>query len=144
MTNTLQRIRENLVRQHIYAECHQDVDGAVATFAQASYDVVPLSAGPDAPMTHPTEADVRAHLGGLMAAFPDLELQIVRLHHAETAVIVEGRMSGTHLGDFGDLPATGKRMDLRAAVFYRFDEDEMINETVYFDMATMLRQLSKQ
>ena len=32
-------------------------------------------------------------------------------------------------------------MDLRAAVFYRFDGDRMLNETVYFDLATMMRQL---
>jgi hypothetical protein len=28
-----------------------------------------------------------------------------------------------------------------AAVFYRFDGDRMTNETVYFDLATMMRQL---
>ncbi|MGF1507459.1 MAG: ester cyclase [Chloroflexi bacterium] len=138
---TLRAHREALVREHIHCESHQDVEGAVATFASASYDVVPLAATPDAPMTHPTAADVREHLGGLLGAFPDLELIIVRLHHADEAVIVEGRMKGTHLKDWGDLPATGHTMDMRAAIFYRFEGADMVNETVYFDMATMLRQL---
>ncbi|MDX2160301.1 MAG: ester cyclase [bacterium] len=137
----LRAVREALVREHIYCESHQDVDGAVATFARASYDVVPLANAPDAPHTHPTAADVHEHLSGLLNAFPDLELIIVTLHHADEAVIVEGRMKGTHSQDWGDLKATGRRMDMRAAIFYRFEGDQMVNETAYFDMATMLRQL---
>ena len=142
--NDMQQLRERreaLVREHIYCESHQDVDGAVATFARASYDVVPLADSPDAPLTHPTARDVHQHLDGLMTAFPDLELIIVHLHHADDAVIVEGRMKGTHLNDWGDLKATGNKMDMRAAIFYRFEGADMVNETAYFDMATMLRQL---
>lgn len=133
--------REALVRQHIYCESHQDVAGAVATFARASYDVVPLSDSADAPHTHPTPESVTEHLAGLLHAFPDLELIIVTLHHADDAVIVEGRMKGTHLHDWGELKTTGRRMDMRAAIFYRFEGDHMVNETAYFDMATLLRQL---
>lgn len=138
----LREKREALVRQHIYCESHQDVDGAVATFARgASYDVVPLAENPDAPKTHPTTEAVHEHLSGLLRAFPDLELIIIHLHHADDAVIVEGRMKGTHLNDWGDLQATRRRMDMRAAIIYRFEDDVMVNETAYFDMATMLRQL---
>jgi len=137
----LRAAREAIVRQHIYCESHHDVEGAVATFARASYDVVPLASSPDAPHTHPTAADVHEHLSGLLNAFPDLELIILNLHHADDAVIVEGRMRGTHSNDWSDLKATGKTMDMRAAIFYRFEGDQMVNETAYFDMATMLRQL---
>lgn len=139
---SLREKRETLVREHIYCESHQDVDGAVATFARgASYDVVPLAENADAAETHPTTEAVHEHLSGLLHAFPDLELIIVRLHHADDAVIVEGRMKGTHSNDWGDLRATGRQMDMRAAIFYRFENDVMVNETAYFDMATMLRQL---
>ncbi len=133
--------RETIVRQHIYAESHGDVVGAVAAFARASYDVVPLAESPDAPMTHPTPADVHAHLSGFLGAFPDLELIILRLHHADEAVIVEGRMIGTQSNTWGDLPPTNRKMDSRAAIFYRFEGDQMVNETAYFDMAGILRQL---
>lgn len=134
--------REAIVRQHIYCESHHDVDGAVATFARASYDVVPLALSPDAPMTHPTREAVHEHLTGLLNAFPDLELHILQLHHADAAVIVEGRMMGTQLNAWGDLPATGKRMDARACIVYRFEDADMVNETAYFDMAGILRQLT--
>ena len=70
-TDTLRARREELVRAHIHAESHQDVEGAVATFHSASYDVVPLAGSPDAPMTHPTEDDVREHLGGGRDGGPD-------------------------------------------------------------------------
>lgn len=96
----------------------------MATFHSASYDVVPLADSPDAPMTHPTEDDVREHLAGLLNGFPDLDLEIVTLHHADDAVIVEGRMRGTHEGVFAGLAPTGRRMDMCAAIFYRFEGDD--------------------
>lgn len=146
MSDDLRARRQAVVAEHIRGETHgSDLDAAVAAFGDggASYDVVPLEflKPPGQPLTHPTPADVRDHLAVLTAAFPDLELVVERLHHSDDAVIVEGRSVGTHAGDFLGLPATGLRMDVRACVVYRFDGDRMTNETVYFDLATQLRQL---
>ena len=134
------------MQEHIRGEVHgADLDAAVAAFAdgQATYDVVPLSfLAPDGQaLTHPTPEAVHAHLAELTTAFPDLELVVERVHHADDAVIVEGRSTGTHLGELAGLPATGRRMDVRACVVYRFEGDRMTNETVYFDLATQMRQL---
>ncbi len=125
-----------------------DIDGAVAAFSdgQATYDVVPLAfvnpVGQD--LTHPTPESVHAHLTELTTAFPDLELVPERVHHSDDAVIVEGRSVGTHRGAFLGLPATGARMDVRACVIYRFEGERMVNETIYFDLATQLRQLGER
>lgn len=145
MTNDLRARREAAVHAHIASESHHDVEGAIAAFHYATYDVVPLAGSATAGYTHPSPEAVRQHLTELMTAFPDLELIIVRLHHADEAVIVEGRTTGTHTGGpFAGLPPTGRRVDVRAAVFYRFEDDRMINETVYFDMATFMRQLGAE
>jgi len=146
MSNALRALRWAAVSEHIRCEIHgTDLDGAVAAFAdgEATYDVVPLSfLRPEGQeLTHPTPAAVRNHLADLTAAFPDLELVVERIHHSDDAVIVEGRSVGTHLGAFGGVAATGRRMDVRACVVYRFDGDRMTNETVYFDLATQMRQL---
>ena len=138
--------REAIVREHIRCErLGTDIDGAVATFheGEATYDVVPLAhlKPPDQELTHPRAEDVHALLTELTTAFPDLELQIERLHHADDAVIVEGRTTGTHRGTFLGIEASGRRIEVRAAVFYRFDGDRMTNETLYFDSATQMRQL---
>ncbi len=124
-----------------------DIDGAVAAFdgGHATYDVVPLEflkpAGQE--LTHETPEEVHAHLTYLTSAFPDLELVVERVHHAEDAVIVEGRSRGTHRGEFLGLAPTDARMDVRACVVYRFEGERMLNETVYFDLATQLRQLGE-
>ena len=137
------------VAEHIRCEVHgTDIDGAVAAFAdgEATYDVVPLSFlnPPGQELTHPSAAAVHEHLSYLTTAFPDLELVVERIHHADDAVIVEGRSVGTHRGEFLGLPPTGARMDVRASVVYRFEGERLTNETVYFDLATQLRQLGER
>ena len=142
--------REAIVREHLRGEqAGADIDAAVAAFADghATYDVValrPILGTPDGEVTHPAPEQVHAHLVELTDGFPDLELAIERLHHAEDAVIVEGVQRGTHLGDWNGMAPTNRRIDVRAAVFYRFDGDRMTNETVYFDLMTMMRQLGEE
>lgn len=139
--------REEIVFAHIRAERHRaDLDGAVAAFADghATYDVIPLRPilhTAEGQVTHPGPDAVRAHLGELTCAFPDLELVVHRIHHADSALIVEGVQIGTHDGEFSGLAPTGRRICVPAAVFYRFEAERMVNETVYFDLATMMRQL---
>jgi hypothetical protein len=49
---------------------------------------------------------------------------------------------GTHLGDWRDLPAMGKRMESRVCALYGFDEKGMLNlERTYYDKAKILEQL---
>ena len=139
--------REEIVFAHIRGERHRaDLDAAVAAFANghATYDVIPLRpilGTSEGQVTHPGPDAVHAHLSELTAGFPDLELVVHRLHHADSALIVEGVQIGTHAGEWGGLAPTGRRICVPAAVFYRFEGERMVNETVYFDLATMMRQL---
>lgn len=144
----LRQKREAVVWEHIRGERHgADLDGAIEAFHEghATYDVVPFEhlkpEGQD--VTHPTSADVRGHLAGLVEAFPDLWLEPMNIHHSDDAVIIEGRTTGTHLGPLDGLEPTGRRMDVRAAVFFRFQGEHMTNETVYMDLTTMHRQLGQ-
>lgn len=142
----LRERREAIVREHIRCERKgTDVDGAVATFheGKATYDVVALehTKGEGESLTHPTRESVHELLTDIVTGFPDLELVVERLHHADEAVIVEGRTQGTHTGEWAGIPPTGNRIDVRAAVVYRFEDDRMTNETIYFDVATQMRQL---
>ena len=60
---------------------------------------------------------------------------------AAGAVLVEGRFTGTHLGSWRGLPATGRKVDFQMCLIFEFDGDSMTNEKVYFDLSTPLRQL---
>ena len=142
----LRERREEIVREHIRCERKgTDIDGAVATFhdGHATYDVVPLRhlKREGQQLTHPNPADVHALLSELTTAFPDLELVPERIHHADDAVIIEGRTQGTHEAPFMGIPPTGRTIDVPGAIIYRFEGDRMTNETIYFDLATQMRQL---
>jgi len=131
----LREQREATVRRHMEAENRHDVEGTVETFGHARYEVMPFGAPTDG-------ADaVRGLLGALMIAFPDFHVEETAMYHADTAVIVETRMTGTQQGEWLGLPATGKKIDVPAACFFLFEGAELICERVYFDNATMMSQL---
>ena len=50
---------------------------------------------------------------------------------------VEAVISGTHKGDFAGMEAHGRRMELSLACVFDFEDDRLINESVYFDFATL-------
>lgn len=127
--------RQQIVQAHVDAENSANLDATIETFHHPHYDVVPMGATSDG------EAAVRDLIGGLVRAFPDFHFHVERTHHAEDAVIVEGRMTGTHRAEWAGLPARGRRMDVRVACVFNFDGERLMNETVYFDFATLQRQL---
>jgi steroid delta-isomerase-like uncharacterized protein len=132
----LRERREAIVRRHMDAEMAGDLDATLATFdGEPEYDIAPLH------QLHRGDTAVRELLAHLLGAFPDLVLSIVVLRHTPDAVIIEGVMTGTHRGTYAGFPASGRSMDLRAAVFFLFDGDRLLRETVYYDELTLLTQL---
>jgi steroid delta-isomerase-like uncharacterized protein len=128
--------RELIVRRHIDAENRADLDAMIASFHRPRYDVVPMGAVSEG------EAAVRELVGGLVTAFPDFCFKPSAIHHADSAVIVEATMTGTHRASWAGLEPRGGRMNLRAACVFDFEEDRLVNETVYFDFGALQRQLT--
>ena len=135
VTADVQQRREAAVRAHVEAENRHDVQGVIATFHHACYDVVPLGALSDgAPAVH-------EFLSGVITGFPDFAAHVSTLHHAERAVVAEGHFTGTHNGPWAGLAPTGRAVDVRFCAIFDFDEDRMLCERLYFDLATMMQQL---
>ena len=136
ITADLRTARERVVAEHIRAEMAGDLDATLATFAgEPEYDIVPIGA------LHTGDAQVRNLLESLLHAFPDLGLHPMATRHADDAVVIEGRMTGTHRGAYAGFPPTGCAMDLRAAIFFTFDGVDLVRETVYYDELTLLIQI---
>jgi predicted ester cyclase len=75
-------------------------------------------------------------------AFPDQRYELVALHHADEAVIVEFDLKGTHEGPLGDLQPTGNAFTCRCVSFFLLEDGErLVCERAYFDAATIARQL---
>ena len=134
--DTLRERREKIVNQHIEAENKGDLDGVIASFYKPHYEVIPMAAVVDG------EKEVRELIGSLTNSFPDFHVELITLYHSDNAVIIEARMTGTHQKEFAGMQPKGKKMDVRLAAIFDFDEDKLVNESVYFDFATLQQQIS--
>lgn len=98
-------------------------------------------------MTKPTEIiEGREAIRSFLAAFYGGAFGDGRyeLHN----VVVEGNMAmqestfyGTHTGPLGDMPATGRTVEFRFMTAYLIEDGEIIWGHLYYDSATLLRQL---
>ena len=125
------------VEQHIRAENRHDLDGVMATFGVgARYDDEPWD-------DHRHGYDgVRSYYTELMHALPDLAIEVNRRHVSSDGIVVEVAIRGTHLGSWRGLPPTGRRLDFPLCGVYTFDaDDRLAGERIYYDRATVLRQL---
>jgi steroid delta-isomerase-like uncharacterized protein len=127
--------REALVREHADAENRHDFDLALETFHHPRYELVPIGEVIDG------EAAVAEYYRETRDAFPDQRNEVLALHHADDAVIMELDLTGTHLGNFRGLPPTGRSFRCRMAAIFLFEDDRLVCERVYFDQNTILRQL---
>jgi predicted ester cyclase len=135
-TATLAARREAIVKAHIEAEAiNHDVGAVLATFRHPRYEVPAVGAIADGP-----EA-VSGLVNQLLSAFLDFYLHQLELYHAADAVVLEARFGGTHRGVWAGIAPTGNRMEVQSALIFILDGDDLVCEKVYFDHATVLRQL---
>jgi steroid delta-isomerase-like uncharacterized protein len=134
---SLRARREQVLHAHINGENTKDMDAMIASFHRPRYRVIPMG------VVSEGEAAVRDLIGGIVQSFPDFHFEPLVTHHADNAVIVEGRMTGTHQKEWAGISPQGKKMDILLACVFDFDEDKLMNETVYFDFATVRRQLEQ-
>jgi steroid delta-isomerase-like uncharacterized protein len=126
--------REAIVTEHVAAENRHDVEATIATFHRPRYEVNGE--------LHDGAAAVRALLGELTTAFSDLHGEEIReRRHSDDAVVIEVRVVGTHDGSFLGIPATGRPVDYPLLAIFEFEDDGLMCEKVYFDSATILRQI---
>lgn len=133
----LRKTREAIVREHMDAENRHDFEATLATFQHPRYELIPTGDIFDG------EAEVRRYYDETRGAFPDQRNRLLALFNADDAVIVEFILEGTHLGAYRGLPATRRAFRCQTMAFFLFAEggEKIVCERVYFDVATILRQL---
>ena len=127
--------REAIVREHMESENHHDFDTTISTFAHPRYEIIPTGDVYDG------ETEVRRYFAETRAAFPDQRNELIALHHADDAVIVEFDLKGTHRGELRGIPPTNREFTCRTVALFIFEDDRLVCERVYFDVATILGQL---
>jgi steroid delta-isomerase-like uncharacterized protein len=77
----------------------------------------------------------------LRVAFPDMRFTLQDVISSDDRVAVRWTMKATHSGPLAGIPATGKRVEQRANVIYRFVDGKIAEGWALVDQAGMLRQL---
>jgi steroid delta-isomerase-like uncharacterized protein len=126
-----------LVDEHVQAEVDHDIEAIMRTWGRSPWfdDVAweEQSYGRD---------EIRKHYVELLDAFPDLGIEVHDRHVTDRWVILEVTVSGTHLGQWRDLPPLGRAMASRVCAMYTFDDEGMLElERTYYDKAIVLEQL---
>jgi ketosteroid isomerase-like protein len=128
--------REATVRTHMEREITHDWDAVIATFAHPRYELVATG------VVHDGEAAVREYFRAGRAVVPDQRNEILSLRHAgDDAIVVEFWLLGTQTG--GPKPRN-KPFRCRMMVLFLFEPggDKLVCERVYWDSATISRQLA--
>jgi steroid delta-isomerase-like uncharacterized protein len=124
-----------VVREHMASENRQEFEVTLATFAHPRYELIATGQVFDG------EEAVRVYYAASREAFPDQRNEVHAIRHADDAVIVEFDLMGTHRGPFLGVPPTGRAFTCRMVALFLFEGDRIVCERVYFDAATILRQL---
>src|SRR5262245_31578614 len=133
------RIRAQLalVEEHVRRENAHDLSGIMATFGrQARYDDEPWHEH------HEGHDAVHRYYEDLLTSLPDLRIEIDHRLAAEDGVVLEVRISGTHLGTWRGLPPTRRRVTFPLCGIFTFDaEGKLAGERIYYDRANVLSQV---
>jgi steroid delta-isomerase-like uncharacterized protein len=133
---TVRATREEIVRRHMASENALDFDTTMSTFKHPRYELIPYGVVHDGP------EEVAQYYVDSRKSFPDQSNEIISLRHADDAVVVEFWLMGTHKGRLMGVKPTGKTFRCQMTAFFIFDGVDLVNERVYFDSATILRQLT--
>lgn len=136
VSDEIREARERIVREHMEAENALEMDRALATFSHPRYEIIGTGEIFDG------AEEVARYFRESRAVFPDQRNELISVRHADDAVIVEFWLLGTHGGPLGRIEPTGRAFKCRMTAFFIFEGTELVCERVYFDSATIRRQLT--
>jgi steroid delta-isomerase-like uncharacterized protein len=85
--------------------------------------------------------EMREFMQAFYDGFPDLRIEIGEVIASGSLVVAEYELLGTHTGRFLDHEPTGRAFRIPAVSVYAHDGSLFDRETVYYDSASLFRQL---
>jgi len=129
----LRKRREAVIHAHIDGETNMDVDAVLATLsADAMYELVSID------LTIRGHDKIRAFLEVFFKAAPGIVHRAGRVHHTETAVIVE---TETDFPNGFDGTTPGQVAVRKAISVFPFDGERSLGERLYADMSAIVPYL---
>jgi len=131
------RIRKLWI-DHSRAEDARDIPGLIATLAESCvYELVPTG------QRWEGHDGARDFYLTFLGAFPDVHFEVYDIVIGPQGVTEFAEMTGTHLGPWAGLEATGRSVKVKIVIYFPWNKaaQKFDGEKVYFDMAEMMRQL---
>jgi predicted ester cyclase len=129
----LREIKRLWVR-HSIAEDARDIDGLVATLAQnCAYEMVPTG------QRWEGHDGARAFYTELFAAFPDNRFELTDIVVGPQGVFEAARLTGTNLGPWAGVPASGLPIALEVLILFPWDPvtRRFLGERIWFDRGSL-------
>jgi steroid delta-isomerase-like uncharacterized protein len=113
-----------------------DVDKLLSLFAEnCVYEDVPMAA------LKKGKEELHNFFGEFFVGFPDFKFEIRNRFSTAENICMEWFITGTHLGDLSNRPATGRTISARGVGVVEVIDGKISRYVDYYDMAIMLRQL---
>jgi steroid delta-isomerase-like uncharacterized protein len=114
----------------------QDIDGILAFYDDdITWTNVALEE------TYHGKDEVRAFLGRLFHAFPDLSFDVTYKFVAGDQIAERWAIRGTHLGAFMGVPPTKRRVEIPGMGMVVMRDGKFYRDYFFFDMASSMRQM---
>jgi steroid delta-isomerase-like uncharacterized protein len=127
-----------LIEQHMAAEAHGDVDGAVAVYTDdVVHDVVGWPTGPTI-----GRDGARAFYEHLVTNFRADDAVVGGRWRTHDALVVEHTMTGVATGALLGLEGAGRTISFRMLHVFRFADERISGEQVWLDLAAIQQQLA--
>lgn len=129
--------RLKTIRDHIRQESVHDMKDLLDGMTEDCVTSVAC-----APRPHVGRRAVERRYRDQWTGFPDFKVRIRKIIVVtDKYAVTENEWSGTHLGVFMGVAPTGKRVKVRTAVIWEFKGDKLRGEYIYYDLATVLKQM---
>lgn len=127
--------RRALLRAHYAVENVNDMDGIMDTFSDEPEMLYNRQAFRDRASIRAAHEYLGFAAGG---AFTGVHATIDHEHVTADEIVVEGRLRGTHVGEFQGFPPTQREVELPFVAFYRFDAGgKLVSERVVMNLGPL-------
>ena len=120
--------------RHSIAEDARDIDGLIATLApDCVYEMIPTG------QRWEGHAGARAFYSELFAAFPDNRFALADIVVGPQGVFESARLTGTNLGPWAGVPASGLPLSLDVLILFPWDPGTRLfsGERIWFDRGSI-------
>ena len=126
-----------LWQRHVLAENRRSIEGLLETLcADPVYKIMATSE------KYRGREAVAEFYRALFEGVPDATFELINAFVGEAGVVEESILRGTHHGRLFGLEPTGREFALPMTIVFPMLNDEILGERLYFDLATLFRQLN--